>query len=187
MTLVFGLPISGGETSTGEQARSGDVAGFGAGQIRYEAGDLVGITITLEGCNGNKRLGEVAVGGIRIGINRARLNVVNRDSTRTQVPGQSLRETCDRALRQRIDRTSGKGHTLAVGAANVNDTPAFAQMPRGFLCRNEQPAHIDGDQLLEIFKRELLNRREDTGARIVHENINATEGPDGFRNRQTDR
>src|SRR5712692_5587654 len=178
MTLVFGLPISGGETSIGEQARSGNVAGFGAGEIRYEAGDLVCITITLKGCNGNQRLGEVAVGGIRIGINRARLNVVNRDSTRTQVPGESLRETRDRSLRKRINRTADERHALAVGAADVNDTPAFAQMPRGFLRGNEQPAHIDGDQPLEIFKRELLNGREDTGARVVHENINAAEFPD---------
>src|SRR5207302_1609023 len=71
----------------------------------------------------------------------------------------------------RLDRTADEWHALAVGTANVNDTPAFAQMPRGFLCRHEQPAHIDGDQLLEIFKRELLNGREDTGARVVHERI----------------
>src|SRR5712664_3172799 len=163
MTLVFRFPISGGETSIGEQVRSGDAASSGAGQIRYEAGDLVCITITLKGCNGNKRLGEVAVGGIRIGINRARLNVVNRDSTRTQVPGESLREAGNCAFRERIARTADERHALAVGTANVNDTPAFAQMPRGFLCRNEQPPHIDGDQLLEIFKRKLLNGREDTG------------------------
>src|SRR5229473_7991779 len=106
MTLVFRLPISGRETSIGQQARTGNVAGFGAGEIRYEAGDLVCITITLKGCNGNQRLGEVAVGGIRIGINRARLNVVNRDSTRTEVPGESLREAGNCAFRERIDRTA---------------------------------------------------------------------------------
>src|SRR2546422_5779260 len=43
----------------------------------------------------------------------------------------------------RSDRTADEWHALAVGTANVNDTPAFAQMPRGFLCRNEQPAHIE--------------------------------------------
>src|SRR2546426_5555318 len=67
-------------------------------------------------------------------------------------PSDDLVET-DRSLRKRIDRTADEWHALAVGTANVNDTPAFAQMPRGFLCRNEQPAHIDGDQLFEIFKR----------------------------------
>src|SRR5438105_83295 len=99
---------------------------------------------------------------------------------------KSLRETRDRSLRQRIDRTAGEWHALAVGTANVNDPPAFAQMPGGLLCRDEQPAHIDGDQLLEIFKGELLNGREDTGARVVHENINTPECPDGFGNRQPD-
>src|SRR6266446_3115651 len=77
----------------------------------------------------------------------------------------------------------GPGWTVVNGDAA--DTPAFAQMPRGFLCRNEQPADIDGDQLLEIFKRELLNGREDTSARVVHENINGPECPDGFGNRQS--
>src|SRR3989454_8392419 len=94
-------------------------------------------------------------------------------------PSDDLVET-DRSLRKCIDRTADEWHALAVGTANVNDTPAFAQMPRGFLCRDEQATHIDGNQLLEIFKRELLNGREDTGARVVHENVNAPKGSDGF-------
>src|SRR3989442_10929368 len=118
MALAFGFPISGGETSIGEQARTGNVAGFGAGEIRYEAGDLVCVTITLKGRDGNKRLGEVAAGGIRIGINRARLNVVNRDSTRPEVSGNSLGEASDRCFCECIDRTPDKGHALAVGAAD---------------------------------------------------------------------
>src|SRR5439155_12517061 len=103
-------------------------------------------------------------------VSPARPNVVHGDAARAEVSSKSLRKTRDRSLRKRIDRTPDKGHALAVGAANVNDTPAFAQMPRAFLCRNEQPAHIDGDQLFEIFKRELLNGREDAGSRVVHEN-----------------
>src|SRR2546422_8192673 len=43
----------------------------------------------------------------------------------------------------RSDRTADEWHALAVGTANVNDTPAFAEMPRDFLCRNEEPAHIE--------------------------------------------
>jgi hypothetical protein len=31
MALAFGFSISGGETSIGQQARTGNVAGFGAG------------------------------------------------------------------------------------------------------------------------------------------------------------
>src|SRR5213593_2130949 len=112
--------------------------------------------------------------------------MTEKDAARAEVSGKSLRETRDRSLRKRIDRTADEWHALAVGTANVNDTPAFAQMPRGFLCRNEQPVHIDGDQLLEIFKRELLDRRDDSDARVVHENVNAPKGSDGFRNGQSD-
>ena len=33
--------MSGRETSIGQQARTGNVADFGAGEISYDAGDLV--------------------------------------------------------------------------------------------------------------------------------------------------
>src|SRR6266542_61025 len=75
---------------------------------------------------------------------------------------------------------------LAVGAADMNDAAAFTHMPCGFLCRDEQAAHIDGNQLIEIFQRELLNRRDDSDARVVYENVNAAKGSDGFRDGQTD-
>ena len=88
---------------------------------------------------------------------------------------------------QCVNRSAGERHSLTEGAADVNDAAAFTQMPRGFLCRDEQATHIDGNQLLKILQRKLLNRREGDEARVVHENINAPESPDGFRNRQTHR
>src|SRR5213592_5163300 len=182
MTLVFPFSISSREASIGEQARAGDVAGFGTRQVGHKAGDFIGIAIALKRCDGNQRLREVAVCRIHVSINRAGLDVVDGDAAWAEVSGKSLRETRDRSLRKRIDRTADEWHALAVGTANVNNTPAFAQMPRGFLCRNEQPADIDGDQLLEIFKRELLDRRDDPDARVIHENVNAPKCPDGFRN-----
>src|SRR5437899_718428 len=132
MTLVVGLPISGREASIGEQVCAGDIAGFGTGEIRYEAGDLVCITIALKGCDATKRPGEVAVGGIRVGINRAGLDVVNGDAARAEVSRKALRKTCDRSLRKRIDRTTEEGHAFAVGAADVNNAAALIHMPRGF-------------------------------------------------------
>src|SRR5438034_2553508 len=98
MTLVFRFSISSREASIGEQARAGDVAGFGTRQVGDKAGDLIGIAIALKRCDGNKRLGEVAVGWIRVGINRTRLNIVNRDSTRPEVSGNSLGEASDRCF-----------------------------------------------------------------------------------------
>src|SRR5436190_3049931 len=126
--------ISSREASIGEQARAGDVAGFGTRQVGDKAGDLIGIAIALKRCDGNQCLREVAVCRIHVSINRAGLDVVNGDAARAEVSGKSLRESRDRSLRKRIDRTADEWHALAVGAANVNDTPAFAQMPRGFLC-----------------------------------------------------
>ena len=101
--------VSGRVTSVGQQARAGDVAGFGTRQVGDKARDLVCVAITLKGCDGNKRLGEVTVRWICVSINRARLNIVNRDSTRPEVSGNSLGEASDRCLCECIDRTPDKG------------------------------------------------------------------------------
>ena len=42
----------------------------------------------------------------------------------------------------------------------MNNAAAFTHVPCGFLCRDEQAAHIDGEQFLKILQRELLNRRD---------------------------
>src|SRR5437660_9939803 len=98
MTLVFPFSVSSREASIGEQARAGDVAGFGTRQVGDKAGDLIGIAIALKRCDGSQRLREVAVCRIHVSINRAGLDVVNRDSTRPKVPSQSLREAGNCAL-----------------------------------------------------------------------------------------
>src|SRR5947208_14998423 len=122
MTLVFRFSISSRETSIGEQARAGDVAGFGTRQVGDKAGELIGIAIALKGCDGNKRLGEVGVRRIHVSINRAGLDVVNGDSARAEVSGKSLRESRDRSLRKRIDRTADEWHAIAVDTDYVDDT-----------------------------------------------------------------
>src|SRR6266496_4143136 len=94
--------ISSREASIGEQARAGDVAGFGTRQVGDKAGDLVGIAIALKRCDGNQRLREVAVGRIHVSINRARLNVVHGDAARAEIAGKSLREASDCAFRECI-------------------------------------------------------------------------------------
>src|SRR5438128_12368718 len=117
MILVSHSQISSREASIGEQARAGDVAGFGTRQVGDKAGDLIGIAIALKRRDGNQRLREVAVCRIHVSINRARLDVINGDAARAEVSGKSLRETRDRSLRQRmLFRTDGiqqKAATLA--------------------------------------------------------------------------
>src|SRR5258706_13747865 len=98
MTPISHSQISCRETAIGQQARTRDVAGFGTCQVGNEAGDLVCIAITLKGSHGNQRPGEVAVGWIRVGINRAGLDVVNSDAAWTEVSGNSLGEASDRCF-----------------------------------------------------------------------------------------
>src|SRR2546426_11030467 len=153
MTLVFRFSISSREASIRQQTRAGDVAGFGTRQIGDEAGDLIGITVSLERCDGNQRLREVAVGWIHVSINRAGLDVVNGDAARAEVSGKSLRESRDRSLRKRIDRTADEGHALAVGIAIVIIRPALAQMPPAFLGGTDQPPPMVAISLSEFFNR----------------------------------
>src|SRR6266581_4568775 len=103
MTLVFPFSVSSRETSIGEQARAGDVAGFGTRQVGDKAGDLIGIAIALKRCDGNQCLREVAVGRIHVSINRAGLDVVNGDAARAEVSGKSFRESRDSSLGECID------------------------------------------------------------------------------------
>src|SRR5437016_13872599 len=105
MILVSHSQISGSKTSICEQTGARDVAGFGTRQVGDKAGDLIGTAIALKRCDGNQRLREVAVGRIQVSINRAGLDVVNGDAARAEVSGKSLRESRDRSLRKRIDRT----------------------------------------------------------------------------------
>src|SRR5258708_16722417 len=106
MVLVFPFSISSRETSIGQQARAGDVAGFGTRQVGDKAGDLIGIAIALKRWDGNQRLREVAVCRVHVSINLAGLDVVNGVAARSEVSGESPRETRDRSLRKRIDRAA---------------------------------------------------------------------------------
>src|SRR5438046_9287314 len=85
MTLVFPFSISSREASIGEQARAGDVAGFGTRQVADKAGNLIGIAIALKRGDGNQCLRKVAVCRIHVSINRARLDVVNGEAARAGV------------------------------------------------------------------------------------------------------
>src|SRR6058998_3097204 len=112
MTLVFRFSISSREASVGEQARAGDVAGFGTRQVSDKAGDLIGIAIALKRCDGNQCLREVAVCRIHVSINRAGLDVVNGDAARAEIAGKSLCKASDCTFRERIDRTTDEWHAL---------------------------------------------------------------------------
>src|SRR5882724_6361256 len=103
--MVFVSPshISRRVTSIGQQARAGDVAGFGTRQVSDEAGDLVWMAIALEGDVGDAVPGRVGVRRVHVGVNHAGLNVVDGDAARPEVPGESLRKTGDRALGECID------------------------------------------------------------------------------------
>src|SRR5437588_2698121 len=103
MTLVFLFSMSSREASIGEQARAGDVAGFGTRQVGDKAGDLIGIAIALKRCDGNQRLGEVAVCRIHVSINRAWLDVVDCNPTWPQVPGEPFREAGHCPLGQSVN------------------------------------------------------------------------------------
>ena len=62
------------------QVRAGDVGGLRPGDEGDERGDLVNMPVTLERGVGDLRRGPIARGGIQIGIDGARLDIVDRDA-----------------------------------------------------------------------------------------------------------
>src|SRR5437899_1696817 len=138
MTLAFEFPISGRPTSIGQQARASDVAGFGTGEKCDETGDFVRAAIALERDVADAVTRQVGVRRIHVGVNHAGLDVVDSDAARSEVSGESLCETGDSPLRQRVNRSTGKRHPLTECAADMNNASALTEMPRGLLGRYNQ-------------------------------------------------
>src|SRR5947207_1679866 len=120
MTLAFEIPISGRPTSIGQQARARDVAGFRTGEKCDEAGDFVRAAVALERDVADAVTRQVRVRRIHVGVNHAGLDVVDGDAARAEVSGESLCETGDSPLRQRVNRSTGERHPLTEGAADMN-------------------------------------------------------------------
>ena len=100
MILVSHSQNSGCETSIREQTGARDVAGFGTGEKCDEAGDFVRAAIALERDVADAVPCQVCLRRVHVGVNHPGLDVVDSDAARSEVSGQSLRETGDRALRQ---------------------------------------------------------------------------------------
>jgi hypothetical protein len=69
------------------QVRAGDVGGFGTCDEGYQGGDFVNVPVTIERCVGLLGRCPITRGGIQIGVDGARLNVVDRDAAAPDLSG----------------------------------------------------------------------------------------------------
>lgn len=171
---------SGGEATIGQEARSGNVSRFRAGQIRHKARDFGGLTIAAQGHVAAQRVGKRSARGVHVGIDWSRLDVVDRDAAGAEVAGESLGEAGDGTLAQRVNRTTRERHGIAVYAADIDDASAIAQMTRRFLRGDEHSADIDRHDPVEIFDGKIGNGCHGGDTGVVDENIEATEAIDSF-------
>src|SRR5437870_8155564 len=96
------LTYSASADKANEVVRSIEAAGGKALAIKADAADTEAVWLAVA-----KTIGTF---GAIVSINRAGLDVVNGDAARAEVSGKSLRESRDRCLRKRIDRTADEWH-----------------------------------------------------------------------------
>jgi len=127
------------------------------------------------------------VGRVHVGVDRARLHVVDGDASWAEVAGQAFGQADQCRFAHRVHAATAEGHAVGVGAADVDDPRAFAHVFRRFLGRNEHAAHVDGQGLIEVFQFEVFQRRDGQYAGVVDQNVQPAKrfdgGADGVANR----
>src|SRR6202790_4505803 len=71
---------SGNHSAIHVKIRPGYVRGLRPGDKRYQRSDLINVPVPVECCEGPLRYRPIAIGGIRIRVNRTRLAIVDCDS-----------------------------------------------------------------------------------------------------------
>jgi hypothetical protein len=84
--LHFG---SRGEAAVYLQARAGNIRRFGTCEIGNHARDFVTLAVALDRYHGFQLCGEWAVRRIHIGVHRSGLNVVDRNTARAEIAGET--------------------------------------------------------------------------------------------------
>src|ERR1700733_15155019 len=121
---------------------SGDVGRLGAGDEGYQGGDLVCCAVAFEGGDGFLRGCPFACGGIEIGVDGARLDVVDGDAAAADFSGQALGEHLHGSLGGGVGGQAGSHHTFADTGADHNDPAVVVHVLERGLGRDHQAAEV---------------------------------------------
>ena len=80
--------MSGVGAAINREIGASDVGRFWPSDKRYQRGNLVNVTIAFERGVSDLRFCPIACGGIQVSINGSRLNIVDRDAARANLPRQ---------------------------------------------------------------------------------------------------
>src|SRR6267142_5044880 len=115
---------SGNHSAIHRKIRPGNVRGLRTGDNRHQRSDLINAPVTVECCECLLRYRPFARGGIRIRVNRTRLDIVDCDAPASHLSGQPLSEHLDRSLCGRVGHKAGRQGTLTHGRADHDDAAA---------------------------------------------------------------
>src|SRR6185503_20884107 len=121
-----------------------------------------------------------AVFGVQVGVHWAGLDVIDCDLARREVAGEAFGEAGDGGFGERVNAAAGKGHALGIGAADVNDAAAVAEVFRGFLGGDENAADIHSEGFIEVFGGKFFDRGHQRDAGVVDKDVDPAKGGNGF-------
>src|SRR5260370_988523 len=149
----FAYAGSGNHSAIHVKIRPGYVRGLWTGDKRPQRGDLINVPIAVECCEGLLRYRPLARGGIRIRIDRTRLDIVSCDAPVPHLSGQPLSEHLDRSLCGRIGHEAGRQGTLTYGRTDHDDAATARHVLQRRLRRDVYTANIDVNQAVHRFLR----------------------------------
>ena len=108
---------------------------------------------------------------IHVGIDRARLDDIDRDVPRSEIAGQTASQIGDGALRHRINRDTRTCDAFTQATANGDHSAAIFHVLRSCLHRDDRCTHVDVPDAIEVGDRHILEHawRKDPG--VVDQDI----------------
>src|SRR6202790_5626520 len=166
---------SGNHSAIHVKIRPSYVRGLRTRDKRHQRSYLINVPVPVECCESPLRYRPIARGGIRIRVNRTRLDIVDCDAPPSHLSGQPLSEHLDRSLCGRVGHEAGRQGALAHGRADHNDAAAALHVLQRRLRRNECAADIDANQAVQLLQRGLLEPFRNGCSGIVHKDVEPAE------------
>src|SRR5882762_11838454 len=182
----FACAGSGNHSAIHVKVRAGYVRRLRTGDKRHQRGDLINVPIAVECGEGLLRYRPLARGGIRIRIDRTRLDIVGCDAPAPHLSGQPLSEHLDRSLCGRIGHEAGRQGTLTYGRTDHDDATTAPHVLQRRLRRDEYTADVDVNQAVQLLQRGLLESLRNGRAGIVHKDVELAECRHGLFDRSFD-